>query len=129
MSVDCLERRRYAALVELGSSPPAALKGTKSEASAALASPPGFDIPTNTVQENGTYGGQGKAVGVSHPAALLFVALGQTLMPNAETDDDPPGSNRTNSCSSSWCCARRHYRHRTRTRTLRHTYLGTRRRD
>jgi hypothetical protein len=70
MSVDCLERRRYAALVGLGSSPPAALKGTKSEASAALASLPGFDSPTITVQENGTYGGQGKAVGVSHPGGF-----------------------------------------------------------
>ena len=38
----------------------------------ALASPPGFDIPTNTVQENDTYGGQGKAVGCVPPAALLF---------------------------------------------------------
>jgi len=38
----------------------------------ALPSPPGFDIPTITVQENGTYGGQGKAVGCVPPAALLF---------------------------------------------------------
>ena len=32
-----------------------------------------FDNPTNAVQENGTYGGQGKAVGCAPPTALLFV--------------------------------------------------------
>ena len=36
------------------------------------ASPPGFDSPHDAVQENGTYGGQGKAVGCVPPAALLF---------------------------------------------------------
>jgi hypothetical protein len=40
---------------------------------------PGFDNPTIAVQENGTYGGQGKAVGCVPPTALLFVALGQRL--------------------------------------------------
>ena len=43
--LDCLERRRYAALVGLEASPPAALKGTQSEASAAVASLPRFRHP------------------------------------------------------------------------------------
>ena len=38
----------------------------------APASLPSFDIPTIAVQENGTYGGQGKAVGCVPPTALLF---------------------------------------------------------
>ena len=80
MSVDCLERRRYAALVGLGSFPPTALKGTKSEASAALASLPGFDSPTITVQENGTYGGQGKAAGVSHPGGFAVCGSSDALL-------------------------------------------------
>jgi hypothetical protein len=38
------------------------------------ASPPGFDSPHDAVQENGTYGGQGKAVGCVPPTALLFLS-------------------------------------------------------
>jgi hypothetical protein len=52
--------------------------------SAALASSlPGFDIPTNTVQENGTYGGQGKAVGVSHPGGFAVCGVRANATPNA----------------------------------------------
>jgi hypothetical protein len=35
---------------------------------------PGFDSPHDAVQENATYGGQGKAVGCVSPTALLFAA-------------------------------------------------------
>jgi hypothetical protein len=38
---------------------------------------PSFDDPHDAVQENGTYGGQGKAVGCVSPAALLFFAWPQ----------------------------------------------------
>src|SRR6516162_10252634 len=47
----------YAYSVGLRTSHSLRKDGTKSEASAALASLPCFDIPTITVQENGTYGG------------------------------------------------------------------------
>jgi hypothetical protein len=42
----------------------------KSEASAALALLPSFDIPTITVQENGTYGDKAKPSVSRIPAAL-----------------------------------------------------------
>jgi hypothetical protein len=38
---------------------------------------PGFDSPHDAVQENGTYGGKGKAVGCVLPTALLFEQGGQ----------------------------------------------------
>ena len=59
----------------------------------ALASLPGFGIPTITVQENGTYGGQGKAVGCVPPTALLslraLVGLGAFLTSIKDADCDP----------------------------------------
>ena len=69
MSVDCLKRRRYAALVGLGR--PLCL-GTKVKRQRHWLHYPGFDNPTIAVQEHGTYGGQRKAVGCVPPTALLF---------------------------------------------------------
>jgi hypothetical protein len=43
------------------------------EGEARMTSLPGFDNPHDVVRENGTYGGQGKAVGCVPPTALLFV--------------------------------------------------------
>ena len=65
LSVDCLKRRRYAALVGLGR--PSAWD----EGEARITSPP-VRQPARC-REHGTYGGQGKAVGCVPPTALLFV--------------------------------------------------------
>jgi hypothetical protein len=71
-----LERKRASAILprsDWGVPASRAERGRKVKRRTAFASLSGFDIPTITVRENGTYGGQGKAVGCVPPTALLFV--------------------------------------------------------
>src|SRR5262249_4277800 len=72
ISVDCLERRRYAPLVELGASPPAALKGDeKVKLQRAHCFTARFRHPGDYRPRKRYVGGQGKAVGCVPPTALL----------------------------------------------------------
>jgi hypothetical protein len=61
---------RYSSSVGLGR-PLASQLGRKVKTQTSL---PGFDSPHDAVQENGTYGRHGKAVGCVSPTALLFLS-------------------------------------------------------